>query len=122
MDVDPDLMKVRIANLDGQKVEKAAYQKFRILINGTSERDEHAVQNKKILMQTAQMFYDLGEPTLRWGEIELGLNPLDLANLKKAVLELSLEAINRDMIEYIRTGTRGNFAARLYKNMHGRLL
>ncbi len=87
--------------------EQKAYQKF-------STRIDFQTNNTKILL-TIKGFYDLTNHSSYNDGMWESIARFNTKRLKSLCLELCGEAINRDMIEYIRTGTRGDIGTQLYR-------
>ena len=85
--------------------EQRAYYKFKTRIEQTSI--------DKILW-TIENYYILADDP-NYNNIKDHLNGRSLDELKELCLELCGEAINRDMINYFVSGTRGNIGPQLYK-------
>jgi len=90
-------------------IEKAAYEKFKNIIN--SMTDNEINQNK--LKEAAKIFFNLAENN-SWNDREQFYTQIPYDQKKALVLEISGEAINRDMIDYIIKGKRGKLGSQMY--------
>jgi len=93
---------------------QGAYLKFKTIITAAATNDQIGEANRSVLLQTAEKYYELAEPTIGWPTIKEQYERLDMAALKKLVLELCAESINRDYINYIMHGQVGDFGRQLY--------
>ena len=93
--------------------EKEAYnkikQRFSTLENNKDNRDK--------LIKALKLYYDNAEPELPWSKMGPIFESKTFYEVKDIALEISGEAINRDMIDYIRTGKRGDLATRMYNQL-----
>lgn len=96
-----------------KKVENEAYQKIKTKINEMDPRDD----NRNKLLAAVAYYYDNAEKELNWDKMSYKITKMDFSQLKSVTLELSGEGINRDMIEYVRTGTRGKLASTMYDKL-----
>ncbi|GAH12237.1 unnamed protein product, partial [marine sediment metagenome] len=70
------------------------------------------------LVTCITQFYELGEPGGLQTEFRDRMCTMPLDALKSACLELCGEAINRDMITFVKMGTRGTFGSQLYRTLN----
>lgn len=87
--------------------EQKAYEKFKTRINNQNDRVK--------LFDTIKQYYVLSGDPYYTPEFEDKINNMTTEDIKKLCLELCGESINRDMIEYIIKGTRGDMGQKLYK-------
>lgn len=87
--------------------EQRAYQKFKTRIDSQNNREK--------ILKTIEQYYILANDPCYTSEMEQALINRTDEQLKSFCLELCGEAINRDMIQYITTGTRGNIGSQLYQ-------
>lgn len=87
--------------------EQRAYQKFKTRIDSQSDREK--------ILKTIEQYYILANDPCYNSEMEHQIMTGTDEQLKSFCLELCGEAINRDMIKYITTGTRGNIGSQLYQ-------
>ena len=93
--------------------EKEAYVKIKrrlsMLNNNNNDRNK--------LIEALKLYYDNAEPELPWSKMGPIFESKTFYEVKDLTLEISGEAINRDMIDYIRTGKRGDLATRMYNQL-----
>ncbi len=119
--MDPDLQ-ARLNESQSQSKEKAAYDKFKTLITQSSTSGQAGIRNRELLVEVVKRFHDIGEPTIPWETISDQWATASIRDIKKMALELCGEAVNRDMIQYISTGIRGNFGPSLYTIINKKLV
>lgn len=109
-----EAMQKRMEDNKEMIIEKRAYQKFKDIIKSddmkTNPNDINGIKLRSAIM----MFYTLGEPEESRKQMQSKINNIKYEDLKNAALELSGEAINRDMLVWIKTGIRGKMASQMY--------
>ena len=100
----------RMKASSGQIIEKKAYVKFKELIY-----NPHQAVKREVLLALIQCYYDNAAGERCWSSIERDINSLRTEDLQDSALKLCTEAINRDMLDYIMLGKRGNHAAKMFK-------
>lgn len=88
-------------------IEKDAYQKFKTLIAEMQESEENTIK----IMKAIEIFYTQDPGNVNFTK------ETPFESKKSTLLELAGEAINRDMIAFIRTGKRGNLGSLIYKEL-----
>lgn len=102
-------MEERARESSDQKIEKEAYLKIKSVVDSMDDNDD----SKRKLIAAARIFYTLCENNT-WKKYEQQFRILHFFQLKPFVLELWGEAVNRDMISYIQTGTGGTVSTQMY--------
>lgn len=120
-EMDPDLQ-ARLNESQSQTKEKAAYNKFKTLITQCSTSGQAGVRNRELLIEVIRKFYAIDEPTIAWETMSAKWDTASIRDIKQTALELCGESINRDMIQYISTGIRGNFGPSLFNIINKRLM
>jgi len=87
--------------------EQQAYFKIKSRLDNLTDRDK--------LLSACETYFNLALGERPWTEQRSLIEPLPLPQLQQLTLELSAEAINRDMIDYVTTGFRGNLANKMYQ-------
>lgn len=93
-----------------QTIEKQAYAKFKDLLTNPAKPIQ-----REILLEVIKCYYDYAAGERSWATIERDINSLRNEDLQDSALKLAAEAINRDMIDYIMKGKRGDHAAKMFK-------
>jgi hypothetical protein len=86
--------------------EQKAYNKFQSRINQT-DRDK--------ILRTIKNYYILTQDSNYTDELWEYICQQDLNDIKSLCLTLCGEAINRDFIQYVLKGKRGNIGPQLYQ-------
>lgn len=100
----------RMKATSGQVIEKKAYVKFKELIY-----NPYQAPKREVLLAVIQCYYDNAAGERCWSNIQADINSLRTEDLQDSALKLCTEAINRDMIDYIMKGKRGDHAAKMFK-------
>ena len=115
-------MQERIDQCKQNGLEKIAHQKFKDLIKPMSNKDLDSYKtNRDKLLLAAKVFYDNAEGEQPWVNMRPQFMEIGWDELKEIVIEIAGEGINRDMIQYIKTGKRGDLGARMYRAIQGTL-
>lgn len=93
-----------------QNIEKQAYKKIKDLLYNTDRPVK-----REVLLAVIQCYYDNASGERSWDTIESDIRSLRDEDLQNSALKLATEAINRDMIDYIMKGKRGDHAAKIFK-------
>lgn len=89
-----------------------AYEKFK---DGLDKLQDNEADNLK-LSKLAEMYYDNAQGEAKWIISQHHFAKFNNFEKKRAfVLELCVEAINRDMIDFIIKGQRGNLGSQMYR-------
>lgn len=105
-------MEERLKIIREGTIEKDTYQKFKTAL-GTLQDNESG--NSK-LRSLASIYYNNALGEIPWSSSQHNYDKIGTFEQRRSfVLELCAEAINRDMITYIRTGKRGDLGSKMYK-------
>lgn len=85
-----------------------AFLKFKNRLETITEKE------KPLLMESAKIYYQQTKD-MTWEDAHLQFLILTWDTLKKSILDLAGEAINRDMLMYITSGKWGLIAQEMYK-------
>jgi hypothetical protein len=99
----------RAKSSEGQGIENSAYLKFKTLIYN---QDKPLSQDTLLL--GIKCYYDHAAGERCWSTIKKDIQSLRDEDLRELLLKLATETINRDMIDYILKGKRGDHALRMH--------
>ena len=89
-----------------------AYEKFK---DGLDKLQDNEADNLK-LSKMAEIYYDNAVGETKWNISQHNFAKFNSFEKKRDfVLELCAEAINRDMLDFISKGQRGNLGSRMYR-------
>lgn len=96
------------------QAERRALEKFKERLKNFTD---DTIENKTKLLAVAECYYKSAEGERPWETINEHFKSLCYIELKNLVLQLCAEGINRDMIKFIQTGTRGTLAKNMYNKL-----